>query len=88
MFKYLKYLSLLPTLIDMIMSVERIIGGARQGKVKQDAVNSALSQMFSMLTSVGVLQTDDVAKIQPRMPEIISLVVGILNDFGVFKHGS
>ncbi|HLE24244.1 MAG TPA: hypothetical protein VI935_01180 [Thermodesulfobacteriota bacterium] len=88
MFKYLKYLSLLPILISMIGHMEELFKGIKEGEVKKNAVMAALSNLFSMLSSAGVLGKEDIDKIFPNMPKLVDLIVDFLNSFGVFKHGS
>ena len=88
MFKYLKYLSLLPILISMIGHMEEIFRGVKEGEVKKQSVMAALNNLFSMLTSAGVFKNDDLEKILPNMPKLIDLIVDFLNSFGVFKRGS
>jgi len=88
MFKYLKYLSLLPNVIQFIMAAEEVFRSVKAGQVKREYVLNAISNLFSMLTSTGVLKQDDVAILYPRSGELVDLIVGFLNDFGVFKRGS
>ena len=62
MFKYLKYLSLLPNVIQFIMAAEEVFRSIRAGQVKREYVMNAISILFSMLTSTGVLKKDDIEK--------------------------
>ena len=87
MFKYIKYLSLLPILISMIGHMEELFKGIKEGEVKKTAVMAALNNLFSMLSSAGVLKNDDTDKILPNMPKLVDLIIDFLNSFGVFKHG-
>lgn len=65
-------IKLIPVLIDAIRSIEQAIPGSGQGKAK-------LSAVLDIITSV-----EQAASALP-LEKIISVLVGLFNNTGVFK---
>jgi hypothetical protein len=86
MWKYLKYLTMLPLLVNLIEDAETVYRGAKQGQVKKEHVINALNIMWSMVQGFGLFKELSFEQIAPEISQTIDAVVAWLNRFGVFKH--
>lgn len=83
----LTWIFLIPQAIQLIFALERLIKGRGSGQEKKDQAMEALKRMVGLLASIGVIAPDRREAIESALGELVDVIVGFLNDKGVFSHG-
>ncbi|MGH2668419.1 MAG: hypothetical protein ACRDH5_04740 [bacterium] len=95
MFKWLKYLSLLPQLIglirgllDLVRTAEDFLAGGERGAQKRQLVLGLLDLALTIGDRLGIPEVEglDRQKVLDVAGTVVDTLVGTLNTLGMFKH--
>src|SRR5712691_10261316 len=95
MFNWLKYVTVLPKLINLVREVldlvrhgEDLLAGGGRGAEKKALVLAILTQAIDTADTLGIPEAKgiDRNKLRAVVGEVIDGLVLVLNQLGVFKH--
>lgn len=83
---WLKILSYVPMIIQLMVAIERIVTGAKMGEMKKELVMGVIRGIVDGVVNLGLITKDEGDSAVLYLSDIVDSVVGFMNDAGVFKH--